>query len=76
MRKLSEKDYPEYLTTGTVSKHFGVSKVTVLKWIEKGDLVSFKLPSGQNRLHIDDLYTFAAKHGIPIKKYLPKEKDD
>ena len=62
-----EKGYPEYLTTGTVARHCGVSKVTVLRWIEKGDLTAFRLPGGQNRIHRDDFYAFAAKHSIPIQ---------
>jgi excisionase family DNA binding protein len=61
------KRSPEYLTTGTVARHCGVSKVTVLRWIEKGNLTAFKLPGGQNRIHKDDFYAFAAKHGIPIR---------
>jgi two-component system response regulator VicR len=60
--------YPEYLTTGTVARHCGVSKVTVLRWIEKGDITAFKLPGGQNRIYRDDFYAFATKHSIPIKK--------
>jgi excisionase family DNA binding protein len=63
-----EIPYPEYLTTGAVARHCGVSKVTVLRWIEKGNLVAFRLPGGQNRIHRDDFYTFAAKHSIPIKR--------
>jgi two-component system response regulator VicR len=61
--------YPEYLTTGTVAKYCGVSKVTVLRWIEKGELTAFRLPGGQNRIHRDDFHVFAAKHSIPIQKY-------
>ena len=59
--------YPEYLTTGAVAQHCGVSKVTVLRWIEQGNLNAFKLPGGQNRIHRDDFFTFATKHNIPIK---------
>jgi two-component system response regulator VicR len=62
-----EKGYPEYLTTGIVARHCGVSKVTVLRWIERGDLTAFRLPGGQNRIHRDDFYAFAAKHSIPIQ---------
>lgn len=60
--------YPEYLTTGTVAKYCGVSKVTVLRWIDKGDLTAFKLPGGQNRIHKDDFFNFASKHSIPITR--------
>jgi len=62
-----EKRCPEYLTTGVVARHCGVSKVTVLRWIEKGNLTAFRLPGGQNRIHRDDFYAFAAKYSIPIK---------
>ena len=60
--------YPEYLTTGTIAKHCGVSKVTVLRWIEKGNLAAFRLPGGQNRIHRDDFYAFADRHRIPIQR--------
>jgi excisionase family DNA binding protein len=59
--------YPQYLTTGAVARYCGVSKVTVLRWIEKGNLVAFRLPSGQNRIHRDDFFSFAAKHQIPLR---------
>ena len=62
-----ENLYPQYLTTGTVARHCGVSKVTVLRWIEKGNLVAFRLPGGQNRIHRDDFFSFAAKHKIPLR---------
>jgi len=58
--------YPEYLTTGAVARYCGVSKVTVLRWIEKGDLIAFRLPSGQNRIQRDNFIAFAEKHGIPL----------
>jgi excisionase family DNA binding protein len=61
-----ENQYPQYLTTGTVARHCGVSKVTVLRWIEKGNLVAFRLPSGQNRIHRDEFFIFAEKHKIPL----------
>ncbi|OGO32514.1 MAG: hypothetical protein A2Z29_06895 [Chloroflexi bacterium RBG_16_56_11] len=67
-----EKICAEYLTTGTVARHCGVSKVTVLRWIEKGNLVAFRLPGGQNRIHRDDFYAFAAKHSIPLRMAQPK----
>ena len=62
-----ENYYPQYLTTGAVARHCGVSKVTVLRWIEKGNLVAFRLPGGQNRIYREDFYTFAAKHKIPLR---------
>ncbi len=72
MPKNQPEMYPIYLTTGTVARYCGVSKVTVLRWIEKGNLVAFKLPGGQNRIHRDDFFAFAKKHGIPIRDIPPK----
>jgi excisionase family DNA binding protein len=65
LSKYSDEHYPEFLTTGAVARRCGVSKVTVLRWIEKGTLVSFKLPSGQNRISRADFFSFARRHGIP-----------
>jgi len=59
--------YPQYLTTGVVARHCGVSKVTVLRWIEKGNLTAFRLPGGQNRILRDDFYSFAMKHNIRLR---------
>ncbi len=72
MLKIQDEIYPVYLTTGAVARLCGVSKVTVLRWIEKGNLVAFKLPGGQNRIHRDDFFTFANEHGIPIRRDPPK----
>jgi two-component system response regulator VicR len=58
----------EYLSTGAIARHCGVSKVTVLRWIEKGELKAFQLPSGQNRVHSDDFKVFTRKYGIPVMK--------
>ena len=75
MKIALRKICPEYLTTGNVAKNCGVSKVTVLRWIEKGNLSAFKLPGGQNRIHRDDFYAFAEKHGVPLQ-HLRQQNDD
>ena len=66
MEKGTKEPIPEYLTTGTVARYCGVSKVTVLRWIEKGDLAAFRLPGGQNRIPRDDFYAFADRYKIPL----------
>lgn len=68
MRTTLKRGYPEYLTTGRVARYCGVSKVTVLRWIEKGSLAAFRLPGGQNRIHRDDFFAFANRHSIPVRK--------
>lgn len=57
-----------HLSTGAIARHCGVSKVTVLRWIDKGELKAFQLPSGQNRVHRDDFQAFIKKYGIPVMK--------
>ena len=61
------KNTGEYMSTGAVAKLCGVSKVTVLRWIEKGELKAFQLPGGQNRIHRDDYKAFADKYSIPVR---------
>lgn len=73
MGKGLEEQYPEYITTGTVAEYCGVSKVTVLRWIDKGHLTAFRLPEGHYRIHRDDFGQFLAKHSMPVRKQMFKE---
>ncbi len=57
------------LTTGVIAQYCGVSKVTVLRWIEKGHLAAFRLPSGHFRIHRDDFGKFLVNHSIPILEH-------
>ena len=40
----------KFVSTGDVAYECGVTKSTVLKWIEKGYLKAVKLPSGHHRI--------------------------
>ena len=57
---------PEYVATGFVAEHCGVSKVTVLRWIEKGHLSAFRLPGGHYRIYGKDFIKFLANYNIPV----------
>ena len=61
------KPQAEFITTGAVAAHCGVSKVTVLRWISKGHLAAFRLPEGHYRIHRNDFNRFLEKHGIPLR---------
>ena len=76
MKAKLEKSCPDYITSGTVAKHCGVSKVTVLRWIENGILTAFKIPGGQNRIYKDDFRAFLAKYDIPVNKYTSANKEE
>jgi len=72
LKRVAPKLRPEYLTTGTVAQHCGVSKVTVLRWIEEGYLPTFRLPKGHNRIHREDFHEFLNKYG----NHRPEQKID
>jgi len=72
IKELGEQ-YPEYLTTGVIAQYCGVSRVTVLRWINKGHLAAFRLPSGHYRIHRDDFSEFLARHSMPVHKQMLKE---
>ena len=56
---------PEHITTGVAAEFCGVSKVTVLRWIQRGYLVAFRLPEGHYRIRREDFADFLREHGIP-----------
>lgn len=56
---------PEHITTGVAAEFCGVSKVTVLRWIQRGYLVAFRLPEGHYRIRREDFANFLREHSIP-----------
>lgn len=62
------------LTTGQVAEYCGVNFRTVIRWIGKGHLKSYKLPGrGDNRVEVVHFLEFLKQNKIPI----PEEfKDD
>jgi excisionase family DNA binding protein len=57
---------PKYVTTSFVAEHCGVSKVTVLEWIEEKRLPAFRLPKGHYRIYKNDFLEFMKRHKIPL----------
>ncbi len=59
------------LTTGGVAKLCGVNQRTVIRWIERSQLKSYKLPGrGDNRIRPEDLLSFLKSHDMPIPDIL------
>ena len=55
------------LSTGEVAKYCGVNLRTVIRWIDKGHLKSFKLPGrGNNRVLLLEFLSFINEYGIPL----------
>jgi len=71
-KEFGEK-YPQHITTGAIARYCGVSRVTVLRWIDKGHLAAFRLPDGHYRIQRDDFGRFLAKHNIPVRQQMFKE---
>ena len=59
---------PEHLTTGAAADFCGVSKVTVLRWIQRGYLTAFRLPDGHYRVRREDFASFLQEHDMPIAR--------
>ena len=55
------------LTTGEIAKYCGVNFRTVIRWIERGHLKSYKLPGrGDNRVKNEDFVEFLMANDMPI----------
>jgi len=55
------------LTTGAIAEYCGVNFRTVIRWIERGHLKSYKLPGrGDNRVCKDDFIAFLQENGMPV----------
>lgn len=59
------------LTTGEIAKYCGVNFRTVIRWIEKGYLKSYKLPGrGDNRVPVAEFRRFLEAQGMPVPSEL------
>lgn len=55
------------LTTGEIAEYCDVNFRTVIRWIERGLLKSYKLPGrGDNRIQPEDFVTFLQENDMPI----------
>ena len=59
------------LTTGEIADYCGVNLRTVIRWIDKGHLLAYKLPGrGNNRVRLVDFLSFIDRHGMPLPEGL------
>lgn len=68
MKERQDQRCSEYLTTGITAQYCGVSYVTVLRWIHKGYLPAFRLPSGHYRVVRADFDEFLTRHNMPVRE--------
>lgn len=63
-------------TTGEVAKYTGVNFRTVIRWIERGELVGYKLPGrGDHRVPLAALLVFMQAHHMPVpSEFIKRQK--
>lgn len=55
------------LTTGDIAKYCDVNLRTVIRWIDNGSLVGYKLPGrGNNRVTVNNFVAFLIENNMPV----------
>ena len=60
-------------TTGDVANMLHVHQTTIIDWIDKGILKSYKTPGGHRRVAKEELLRFMTAHNMPIPAGLTTE---
>jgi excisionase family DNA binding protein len=55
-----------FVTTGEIAKICEVTSKTVIAWIEKKQLKSFRIGNGPRKVKVTDLYEFLVEKGFPV----------
>ncbi len=71
-KDLSKK---KFFTTGQIAKICGVSIATVQKWIDAGEIDSYRLPltASERRVPRESLLTFMKKYKVPTDELLEQK---
>lgn len=59
------------ITTRRAAEHCQVSVPTLKRWIQKGDLASFRTPGGHHRIATAEFERFLRKEGLPRFEAVP-----
>lgn len=54
------------LSLGKVASYCGVTRKTILRWVQDGLIESFSLPSGHNRVLPEQVVAFLQKNNMPV----------
>ena len=71
-RRVSRID--KFLTLGQLAAFCQLNRLTVQKWITKGALPGFTLPSGHMRVRREDFIKFLREHHMPITDELAVDR--
>ncbi len=61
------------LSLGKVAQYCGVTRKTILRWVQDGLIQSFTLPSGHHRVQPEELVRFLRAHDMPVPEDLSGE---
>lgn len=64
------------VTVKDVADYCLVSRVTIRRWIKRGELSAIRLPSGHYRISIEDFRDFLKRYNIPISEELCESKSE
>jgi excisionase family DNA binding protein len=65
MKKKPMKE--KWLTTGAAAACCGVSRATILRWINSGKLKAYTTPGGHHRMRIEDFREFLVDMRLPVE---------
>jgi len=74
LQNTPEQWEPEFIPVGFIAKRCGVSNTTVLRWINTGQLMAFRLPGGHYRIERNNFSEFLAKFSIPVRDSYQKSQ--
>lgn len=63
-------------TTGEVANLLHIHQTTVIDWIDKGMIQSYKTPGGHRRVSKESLFSFLAEHNMPLPSVLMNNHGD
>lgn len=69
-RNMANRGAPQSFSLGKVASYCGVTRKTVLRWVQGGMLNSFTLPSGHHRVLPDEITRFLREHNMPVPEEL------
>lgn len=59
------------LTTGEIARYCGVNFLTVIRWIDRGQLRGYRLPGrGDHRVRVAEFLDFLRENGMPVPEDL------
>ena len=69
----SESFTKSLYTTGDIAKYCHTTITQVNRWIQRGEIKSFKIPGGHNRITVEEFKNFIERYDIPISEEIQQK---